>query len=109
MDHSEQKMNDCIPFLTMLGDENRQKIMFILSEEAELTVTQLTERLTLSRPAVSHHLKLLYDNHLVSVRKAANERYYRFNFEYVRDTLTELLDTVNEQIEKRDTRKDEAQ
>ena len=101
---SEQKMNDCIPFLTMLGDENRQKIMFILTDEDELTVTQLTERLTLSRPAVSHHLKLLHDTNLVSVRKAANERYYRFNLEYVRDTLMGMLETVNEQIEKRNKR-----
>ena len=98
---SEQRMNDCIPFFTMLGDENRQRIMFILSNVDELTVTQLTERLTLSRPAVSHHLKLLHDAGLVSVRKSANERYYRFNFEYVREVLADLLEIVDKQIEKR--------
>lgn len=108
MNHQpEQKMNDCIPFLTMLGDENRQKIMFILTDIDELTVSQITERVTLSRPAVSHHLRLLLDANIVSVRKSATERYYRFNHEYVRDTLAELLQIVDEQIENKKKRNHE--
>ena len=54
-------LSQCIPVFTMLQDENRQQILMLLFDEKQLTVSELTERLALSRPAVSHHLKLLRD------------------------------------------------
>ncbi len=43
----------------------------------ELSVGQLVERLGISQPTVSKHLKVLRDAGLVTVRDAAQHRYYR--------------------------------
>ena len=47
-------------FLTALGDPTRQRIMLLLSRE-RLNVSALADRFHLSRPAVSHQIKVLLD------------------------------------------------
>ena len=63
-------LSECIPIFTMLQDESRQQILMLLFDHKEMTVSEMTERLELSRPAVSHHMKLLLDAGLVSVKKS---------------------------------------
>ena len=52
-------MRECIPIFTVLGDENRHQILRVLWEHGRMNVNELTEHLHLSRPAVSHHLKIM--------------------------------------------------
>ena len=73
------KFQQCLPVFTLLADENRQKILCLLDSEGELNVNQLTELLHLSRPAVSHHLRLMLDKDFLKVRQAGKERYYLLN------------------------------
>lgn len=89
-------LSECIPVFTMLQDENRQKILIFLFDNGELTVTELTERLELSRPAVSHHLKLLLDSGLVSVKKAGKERFYSLCIENAMEQLRKLLESLEQ-------------
>lgn len=70
-------MKKCIPVFSMLQDEHRQEILILLFDNGEMSVSALTEQLSLSRPAVSHHLKLLLDSGLLTVRQEGKERYYR--------------------------------
>ena len=50
---------ECITIFTVLSDEKRQKIMLILANDPEgINVHTITEEINLSRPAVSHHLKI---------------------------------------------------
>jgi DNA-binding transcriptional ArsR family regulator len=44
---------------TALGDEHRQRILLTFEPGERLNVGQIVEVSTLSRSAVSHHLKLL--------------------------------------------------
>ncbi len=55
--------------LLALGDENRQSILVSLLEAGcdGMRVGQLTAQTHLSRPAVSHHLKILKEAQLVSI------------------------------------------
>ncbi|WP_461215709.1 ArsR/SmtB family transcription factor [Lacticaseibacillus sp. GG6-2] len=71
----------------MLQDENRQQILTMLCETDKMTVNQITERLALSRPAVSHHLKLMLDAGILTVSKVGTERFYQAN---MGDTLALL-------------------
>lgn len=84
----------CIPTFTMLQDENRQQIIVLLFDHPQLTVTELTERLTISRPAVSHHLKLLHDAGLVSIEKRGKERLYSLCLESATARIRALLDSI---------------
>ena len=46
---------------TALGDEHRQRILLTFEAGERLNVGQIVEVSTLSRSAVSHHLKILRD------------------------------------------------
>ncbi|WP_274571178.1 helix-turn-helix transcriptional regulator [Neisseria leonii] len=63
----QQLLKDCIPIFTVLSDENRHKILHLLLENGAMNVGTLTENLHLSRPAVSHHLKIMLQAGAVSV------------------------------------------
>ena len=59
-----------------------------------MTVSELTENLELSRPAVSHHMKLLLDAGLVSVKKNGKERIYSLNLQKTIKQLKDLLSSI---------------
>lgn len=87
-------LSECIPIFTMLQDENRQQILMLLFDHPSMTVSELTERLALSRPAVSHHMKLLLDSRLVTVVKSGKERMYSLTMDSAVRQLTELLAAI---------------
>jgi ArsR family transcriptional regulator len=59
-----------------LGDVNRQQIISLLIEMTSLNVTQITSLIELSRPAISHHLKILRQANLVDYVRKGKERFY---------------------------------
>jgi ArsR family transcriptional regulator, arsenate/arsenite/antimonite-responsive transcriptional repressor len=67
---------NCKPLFFALGDSTRQEIIMALAQTEELNVMQLTAKLPLSRPAISHHLKVLRQSGLVAVRRQGTEHYY---------------------------------
>ncbi|TDL57720.1 ArsR family transcriptional regulator [Paenibacillus dendritiformis] len=71
-----EKFRLATPIFQALGDENRQQIIMLLLEQGRLNVNQITERMELSRPAVSHHLKILRQAGLIGFDKQGNEKYY---------------------------------
>ena len=65
--------------LNAICDENRQKILLVLMDNCVgggVRVNDIAKRVNLSRPAVSHHLKLLTDEKIVSVQKDGTKNYY---------------------------------
>lgn len=91
-----EKLRACIPVFTLLADENRQQILDLLYESGEMNVSDLTEKIHLSRPAVSHHLRLLLENELVSVNQIGKERYYSVSFEPTIALLGDLLKSLKQ-------------
>ena len=61
--------------LTALADPTRRTVFEMLAG-SESTVGDLAEQLPISRPAVSQHLKILKDAHLVRVRPNGTRRVY---------------------------------
>jgi DNA-binding transcriptional ArsR family regulator len=61
-----------------LADRNRRAILMQLAG-GERSVTELTDVLPVSQPAVSQHLKVLKELGLVSDRAAGTRRIYRLN------------------------------
>jgi len=70
------ELTDLSRFLVAIGDPIRQQILLLLSRE-RLNVRHLTDRIHLSRPAVSHQLKVLLDAGLLEQQTAGRERFYR--------------------------------
>ena len=67
---------DCVGLFHALGDPARQTILLLLAEHGRLNVGQVTEFMHLSRPAISHHLKVLKDADLVAVSRESRENFY---------------------------------
>ena len=80
--------------LTALGDEHRQRIMLTFEKGERLTVGQIAEVSTLSRPAVSHHLKILRAAGVLEAEKIGKEVYLRVNRELLEESLANVLDYV---------------
>ena len=60
-----EKFQVVTPIFQALGDENRQQIIMLLLENKQMNVTQITDKMGISRPAVSHHLKILRQAELI--------------------------------------------
>ena len=60
----------------VLAEPSRRDILDLL-RDGERTVSELVERLDLSQPGVSKHLRVLRDAGLVEARADAQRRYYR--------------------------------
>lgn len=73
-----------VPF-AVLAEPTRREILDLL-RDGERPVGDLVDRLGMSQPAVSKHLRVLRDAGLVEVRPDANRRLYRLRVE----PLTEL-------------------
>ncbi|MCC9880221.1 winged helix-turn-helix transcriptional regulator [Streptococcus agalactiae] len=86
---------DIRPFLVSLQEENRQMIVALLLTEGGMSVSEITEKVDLSRPAVSHHLKLLLQGDLVTVEKRGKERIYSVNISCIRDCLVRFTDLID--------------
>jgi len=79
-----------------LGDEHRQRILLTFEKGERLTVGQVADVSTLSRPAVSHHLKILRRANILQAEKIGKEVYLRINKEMLEDALANVLDFVRE-------------
>lgn len=72
----------CSGVLTAIGDETRLHLileMLKIGDCGGVRVGQITEKTNLSRPSVSHHLKILKDAGIVKVRKEGTKNYYYFD------------------------------
>jgi len=78
--------------LDAIGDRTRRTILARL-RRGPLPVGELANEFTISRPAVSQHLKVLEKARLVVARPVGNRRYYELNpegFSSMRDYFDEF-------------------
>ncbi len=65
--------------LLAIGDETRQAILLVLMEtecQTGLRVGEITKQTHLSRPTVSHHLKILREAGIILMRKEGTKNFY---------------------------------
>ncbi|MFB6727001.1 ArsR/SmtB family transcription factor [Bacillus mobilis] len=71
-----EKFQVVTPIFQALGDENRQQIIMLLLENKQMNVTEITDKMGISRPAVSHHLKILRQAELIVADRNGKEIFY---------------------------------
>ena len=116
----EQLFRHSMPLFIALGDEVRLSIIEALGlavyEEhqagrdiagqpqvtmqnaAGLNVNEITRQTCLSRPAVSHHLKILKDAGLIGMRQSGTCNYYYLTLKESTEQLTELVHMLKDFI-----------
>lgn len=65
--------------LEVISEPRRREILALLAELGEAPVGALADRIDISRPAVSQHLKVLRGAGLVEERQAGRQRLYRLD------------------------------
>lgn len=68
--------------LLALGDENRQHLILEMMQMGQcggVRVGAITEKTHLSRPAVSHHIRILKDAGILKMRREGTKNYYYFD------------------------------
>ncbi|MTH54659.1 metalloregulator ArsR/SmtB family transcription factor [Bacillus mangrovi] len=89
----------CTPIFQALGDAARQDIILQLASQDTLTVNEIAEQSHLSRPAISHHLKVLRDNGLVAIEQKGTQRYYSLSLGPSVDLLKQLIGKMEEECD----------
>jgi len=79
---------------TALGDEHRQRILLLFEQGERLNVGMIAEVSTLSRPTVSHHLKILREAGVLCSEKIGKEVWYWINAAYLEEVFGNVLDYV---------------
>jgi len=57
----------------VVADPSRRQILYLLSKDS-LTINSLAENFDMSRPAVSKHVKVLYNAGFISIEDVGRER-----------------------------------
>jgi ArsR family transcriptional regulator len=80
--------------LTALGDPNRQSIVMLLGQKGRLNVGEIASHFSISRPAISHHLKILKDARVVIAERQGQETYYLVDGDRVVKELQAMVDMI---------------
>jgi len=88
-DHPLASIRSIFPPLKALADETRLEILGILAD-GELYAQQIVDRLEISQPAVSRHLRLMVAGGILTERKETGMKFYGIRT----DTLTELAKRI---------------
>lgn len=87
----------CLPLFQALGDKVRQDIVILLIQHEALNVSQIAEKSPMSRPTISHHLKILRDAGLVVSEKRGTENYYSLTLDVPLSFLKQLIQVAEEE------------
>jgi ArsR family transcriptional regulator, arsenate/arsenite/antimonite-responsive transcriptional repressor len=76
LDQVTASFRACAPIFNALGDGFRPSIVLLLARQERLNVNQIAQRMPLSRPAISHHLKVLRLAGIVQMERVSRENFY---------------------------------
>jgi DNA-binding transcriptional ArsR family regulator len=79
-----------------LADPNRRKIIRLLRKNDTLTAGEIADQFTISKPAISDHLRILRDAKLIFAEKKGQFIHYQLNATILEELATYLLDFVNQ-------------
>ena len=77
-----------------LGDPHRQRMVLMFEPGERLNIGQIVGASTLSRTAVTHHLRVLRDAGVLHSEKIGREVYFWPDADAVRDALDAVKDYV---------------
>ena len=92
---SDKTIDSVSSHLEVMGNPTRLKIMYNLLIK-EMGVLELSELLNMSMPAISHHLRVLRDKHIVTKRHVGKNVFYKLED----SCLIKVLDVARVHIEE---------
>ena len=95
-------LNSCVPFFIAMSDEYRQQLIMDIAEAGKegINVSNLSAKSKLSRPAISHHLKVLKVSGLIKPLKVGTQIFYQLNLSENFKTVSELINSMENILNK---------
>ena len=82
--------------ISVVTEPTRLRILFFLGDRGPACVNDIASRFSISRPAISHHLKVLKNHRLVRSQKMGQEVYYVASVGVLAPRLRALADTLEQ-------------
>ncbi len=92
----EKDLCDLAELFKIFGDSTRVKILFVLLQ-SEMNVTEISEKLDMTQPAISQQLRLLKASGLVTSRREGKSNFYSLADDHVSSILNIGLEHINEE------------
>ncbi len=86
-----QEFKNTAEIFIALGDEHRQRILLAFEKGEKLNILQIVSTTTLSRTAVTHHLKVLHAANVLNSEKIGKEVYFWINSTAVIEAIQGVL------------------
>ena len=90
--YDAERLSNC---LAVMAEPVRIKIMIVIASKGEVCARDILPEFSVTQPTLSHHMRVLVDNDLVTARKEGRNVYYSVNQTTVRE-LADLLVQLGE-------------
>lgn len=90
--YDAERLSGC---LAVLAEPVRIRILNVISSKGEVCAKDILPEFSVTQPTLSHHMRVLTENDLVTTRKEGRNVYYSVNRETVRE-LADLLIQLGE-------------
>lgn len=81
-----------------LGDAHRQRILLAFEKNERLNILQIATASTLSRTAVTHHLKILHQSGALQSEKIGKEVFFWVNKDFMTNAIHNVLHYIETEI-----------
>jgi predicted transcriptional regulator len=81
-----------------LGDAHRQRILLAFEKNERMNILQIAAASTLSRTAVTHHLKILHNSGALQSEKVGKEVFFWVNKPFMADAIKDVLIYIETEI-----------
>lgn len=81
-----------------LGDAHRQRILLAFEKNEQMNILQIAAASTLSRTAVTHHLKILHNSGALKSEKVGKEVFFWVNKPFMADAIKNVLTYIETEI-----------
>jgi DNA-binding transcriptional ArsR family regulator len=92
-----RQWRDVAKVFVAMGDSHRQRILLTFEKGERLNVGQIAEVSTLSRSAVSHHLKIMREAGVLGSEKIGKEVFFWIKRDALLEALSNVVDYLREQ------------
>lgn len=86
--------SDITKLLDGIRDAARLEIILLLGKSGAMNVNEIAGHFRISRPAVSHHLKVLKDADILQSEKRGQEVYYKLDADRIVSGLRQFADMI---------------
>ena len=83
-----------------LADPTRRHILKLLGKKDSLTAGEISDQFTISKPAISDHLKILRNAGLIYAEKQGQFIYYQLNMTIMQEITALLMDVFKSSKEE---------